>query len=293
MPKRNPFACDPLFKDACNTSEVKHTKCSKGRNRPTRFTGQRLNAFLKQSGLDDSKEYQVCHGIFKRVKLFKIPLSTQQSTIRRAHVSLNAVRERTAVVSTDSNMRELQAALRLIVECDFSSQNKEIRKRFIWMMSVDDEEYKQAGLFVKLAGGAIFKVLEVKPSKVEPVESSGFGVFACCNFAKGEVVTIYCGKVIEKNVNSIYSITNTEVTLDAGPWMEGDYLRDFREEMYLGAHIANDASWVEEGEEGDDDENNDENDEYNIVVTKRFEFVASKPIKAGDELLLNYNYKYT
>jgi len=50
---------------------------------------------------------------------------------------------------------------------------------------------------------------------------------------------------------------------------------------------------VEEGEEGDDDENNDENDEYNIVVTKRFEYVASKPIKAGDELLLNYNYKYT
>ena len=204
-------------------------------------------------------------------------------------MSLDAVRERLAVASTDSNMRELQAAFRLIVECDFSSQNKEIRKRFIWMMSVDDEEYKQAGLFVKLAGGAIFKVLEVKPSKVEPVESSGFGLFACCNFAKGEVLTIYHGKVIEKNVNSICSITNTEVTLDAGPWMVGDYLRDFREEMYLGAHIANDACWVEEGEEGDDDKNN----ESNIFVTKRFEFVASKPIKAGDELLLNYNYKYT
>ena len=29
----------------------------------------------------------------------------------------------------------------------------------------------------------------------------------------------------------------------------------------------------------------------NIFVTKRFEFMASMPIKAGDEILYNYNYK--
>ena len=130
-------------------------------------------------------------------------------------------------------------------------------------------------------------MLEVKKSHVEPVESSGYGLFACCNFAKDEVVTIYCGKVVDRDCDSIYSITNTEVTLDAGPWMDGDLLNDVREEMYLGGHMANDAGWVEEGEE--DDKNGDENSS-NITVSKRFEFVASKPIKAGDEILYDYNY---
>ena len=100
----------------------------------------------------------------------------------------------------------------------------------------------------------MYKVLEVKKSEVEPVESSGFGLFACCDFAKGEVVTIYVGKVIEKNVDSIYSITNSLVVLDAGPWCEGE---DFPTETYLGAHMANDAGWVDE-EGGDDDDDEEE-----------------------------------
>ena len=118
-------------------------------------------------------------------------------------------------------------------------------------------------------------------------ELSGFGLFACTNFAVGEVVTIYVGKVIENNVDSIYSITNTEVTLDAGPWLEGFVEGvDFRDQTYLGGHMANDAGWVVEGGGGE----NDENIQENINISKRFEFVASKPIKAGDEILYDYNY---
>ena len=50
--------------------------------------------------------------------------------------------------------------------------------------------------------------------------------------------------MIEKNVDSIYSITNGLVVLDAGPWCEGE---NFDKECYLGAHMVNDAGWVEEG----------------------------------------------
>ena len=52
--------------------------------------------------------------------------------------------------------------------------------------------------------------------------------------------------------------------------------------------MANDAGWVEEG--GDDEEEEEEN-ESNIYVSPRFEFVASKPIASGEEILYNYNLK--
>ena len=113
-------------------------------------------------------------------------------------MSSDAVYGRAAGLSATSNMREVQAAYKLIVDCDFEFQNSEIRKRFVWMMSVDDKEYKQMGLFVKLVGRAIYKVLEVKKSNLEPVDDSGLGLFACINFTKGEIVTIYVGKVVEK-----------------------------------------------------------------------------------------------
>ena len=130
--------------------------------------------------------------------------------------------------------------------------------------------------------------MEVEESEVEPVDLSGNGLFACCNFSKGEIVSVYHGNVIKKNVDSIYSITNGEVILDAGPWMESN-LQDIREELYLRAHIANDPGWVMEGGE---DLNVEQNNSSNIFVNKKFELVASKPIKSGDEILYDYDYKH-
>ena len=155
---------------------------------------------------------------------------------------------------------------------------------------MDDSTDGQIALFVKLTGGrggAFFKVLEVKESEVEPVDLSGNRLFACCNFSKGEIVSVYHGNVIEKNVDSIYSITNGEVILDAGPWMEGN-LQDIREGSYLGAHMANDPGWAMEGE----DVNVEQNNSSNVFVNKKFELVASKPIKSGDEILYDYDYKH-
>ena len=100
---------------------------------------------------------------------------------------------------------------------------------------------------------------------------------------------VYHGNMIEKNVDSIYSITNGEVILDTGPWIEGN-LQDIREGSYLDAHMANDPGWVMEGEE--EDVNVEQNNSSNIFVNKKFELVASKPIKSGDEILYDYNYKH-
>ena len=44
-----------------------------------------------------------------------------------------------------------------------------------------------------------------------------------------------------------------------------------------------------EGEDAMEGENS--YDKSNLDVSPRFEFVASKPIKAGDEIVVNYNLK--
>ena len=75
------------------------------------------------------------------------------------------------------------------------------------------------------------------------------------------------------------------MVLDVGPSCEGE---DFVTEMYLGAHMANGAGWVEEG---DDDEEEEEEKKENILVSPSFEFVALKHIKTGEEIVYNYNLK--
>ena len=56
------------------------------------------------------------------------------------------------------------------------------------------------------------------------------------------MVTIFVGKEIEKTVVSIFSISNTFVTLDAAPWCAENM-----DQTYLAAHMANDLNWMEEG----------------------------------------------
>jgi len=119
--------------------------------------------------------------------------------------------------------------------------------------------------------------VEVRKSEIE---GSGLGLFAACNFLKGEIVTIFVRKEIEKTVDRIFSISNTLVILDAGPWCAANM-----DETYLAAHMANDPNWREEGEDGGDGKKIDTNVESN----SHFELVAIKPIKAGDEILLSYN----
>ena len=254
-----------------------HRKCVKTRHLAQQFTGRRLNAFLGNNSIFEEKnKYQVCHTLANKVKSFKVPPRPRQSTIKRAHVSSDGVRERRAVLSTNKNMRALQETYQLIVDlADHALKIEEVLKRFVWMAEIEDHlQYDHVGMFLRLDDGALFKVLEVNKSGVD---KSGLGLFACCNFEKGEIVTVFVGEVIEKTVDSIYSITNSEVVLDAKPWCKGD---NFTKETYLGAHMANDPTWGEE--DGGDIE-------INAKVSNRFEMFATKAIKAGDEILIHYN----
>ena len=95
-------------------------------------------------------------------------------------------------------------------------------------------------------------------------------------------MTIYLGEVVDKDVESIYSISNGSQIIDVRPWCEGV--------SHLGAHMANDPTWKEEGEDDRlEYEESEEKEEPNISVGAQFEFIASKSIKAGDEITYDYN----
>ena len=254
-----------------------HTQCCKSCHKAIKFHGWILNAFLdKKTLFEDMAEYQVCHTISMSIKRKKKKL-VRQSTNRRAHVSLYAVRERRAVHSTTANMRELQTLLQLIVDLgDQASKIEKVKARFVWMGEIADHlKYDHVGMFLRMDDGSLFKVLEVRKSGIE---GSGLGLFAACEFSKDEMVTIFVGKEIEKTVVSIFSISNTFVTLDAAPWCAAN-----KDQTYLVAHMANDPNWREEG-----DVEIREKIETNVISCSCFELVATKTIKTEDEILLDY-----
>ena len=266
-------ACNTIFKEHARMK--KHTQCCKSRHKGILFFGWNLNAFLgKKTLFEDMTQYQVCHNVSMAIQKKKL---VQQSTIRRAHVSLYAVRERRAVHSTTANMRELQRLFQLIVDLgDQASKIEKVKARFVWMGEIADHlKYDHVGMFLRMDDGSLFKVLEVRKSGIE---GSGLGLFAACEFSKDEMVTIFVGKEIEKTVVSIFSISNTFVTLDAAPWCAENM-----DQTYLAAHMANDPNWREEG-----DDKIREKIEPNVISCSCFELVATKTIKAGDEILLDY-----
>lgn len=182
-------------------------------------------------------------------------------------------------MSSNKNMRAVQEAYQLIVNFpDQALKIEAVQKKFVWMGAILDHlQYDHVGMFLRLEDGRMFKVLEVKESEIE---GSGLGLFASYDFLKGGFVTIFVGKKIEKTVDSIFSISNGLVVLDAEPWYEKNM-----DETYLAAHMMNDPNWREEGGDGEDGIIN----ETNVMHFHHFELVATKPIKAGDEILLNYN----
>ena len=110
-----------------------HTSCSKGRSGQL-VTGAYLNQQFSTSSklFIPQKKYYVCHNLIHSLSLYapcdnrkrpshqkkgalisvsltrderRLKYGDQQSKIRRAHVSMNAGFDRTAMVSKDNNMR--------------------------------------------------------------------------------------------------------------------------------------------------------------------------------------------
>ena len=95
-------------------------------------------------------------------------------------------------------------------------------------------------------------------------------VFACTLFKKGDIITVYIGIVVGIDNDSEYSVTNGESMLDCKPWMEGN--------LYLGAHMCNNPDYGSECKST-----------KNAKIGHKFEILATRAIKPGDEILLNYN----
>ena len=94
--------------------------------------------------------------------------------------------------------------------------------------------------------------------KVEHVVESGLGLFPCVDFSVCEIVTIYLGRVIKKNMDSIYSMIKDLMVMDVQQWSDGE---NYSNETYLGAHMVNGRNWEKE-----DDETKSGNCETNTIV---------------------------
>lgn len=165
----------------------------------------------------------------------------------------DAVSGRMAALSANKHMRAVQTEYQLIVDLsDQAAKVEKVKENFVWMGAIRDHlKYDHIGMFLRLDDGSLFRVLEVWKSEIE---GSGLRLFAACDFSKGKIVTIFVGKEIEKNVHSIFSIFNTLVILDAGPWCAENM-----DKTYLAAHMANDLNWREEDEDGGDGKKIDTN----------------------------------
>lgn len=69
----------------------------------------------------------------------------------------------------------VQESFQLIVDlADPTLQIEKVLKISVWMAATDDYlQYDHMGMLLQLEEGSLFKVLEVKNIKVEPVEESG------------------------------------------------------------------------------------------------------------------------
>ena len=273
--------CDLLFKQQWKA----HRHCHKVKS-PSFISGLQINTFMKKNVLDNHKKYRVCDTIafkIKKVSILKGGTINNPPSIRRAHVSSEGMLERHAAGSKLKSMRDVQESFRRIVGMNdrtFQSQIDAVKAEFVWMAELD-HGLERVGLFHRMemvGGGGYFKVLEVKESEIE---GGGLGLFACQDFGRGEIVTIYMGDVVDKSAHSIYLITNGKLVIDCQPWQEGVKTG----KTYLGAHMVNDPNWLDEDGGGG-------GSETNICAGSRFEFVATNYIKAGDEILMSYNLIY-
>ena len=154
---------------------------------------------------------------------------------------------------------------------DCEKQSKLANESFDWMTRYTKEGI---GMFYQAGPNApLYKWIEVKKSEIV---GAGNGLFACQDIRMGEIITIYLGKVIDGSTESVYSITNGSIVLDCDGWKKG--------ELHLGAHMVNDPNWKMEG-----DAQVKCVRAQNARIGDRFEFIATKNISIGEEILLCYN----
>ena len=228
-PTRKLFHCDPAFKKMLTG----HTKCHKFKS-PSFLSGRKLNAYLNANVLMEDVDYRVCSNMADIVVAHKV-VPRRQSTIiqteRLPRLAHDKVARRECVRKA---MESFDVMVQLKDERgnpDFKKQITALKAKFVWMA-----EYGQVGtkttLFHKTDGDRLVRWVEVK---ISGLEGAGLGLFAARKFLEGDVITVYLGREVEKDIDSVYSITNHNIVLDCKPFEDGDTL--------LGAHLANDPNW--------------------------------------------------
>ena len=140
------------------------------------------------------------------------------------------------------------------------------RNEFSWLYNKETGTIRQR-LFHIMAPNIFNMVLEVKQSRLK---DGGKGLFSCTSFNRNDIITVYIGKLIDTDHDSAHSVTNDDIVLDCYPWMKGN--------PYLGTHMCNDPDFGSKCKST-----------KNTKIGHTFEILATRAIKPGDEILLNYN----
>ena len=189
MPRQASRCCVFVFKDTlARETKVNHTKCNKTKV-AYYLKGKVINLAYDCDSLKSEKHYRICATLMCKMKE-----EAQQLTKKRANV-LDGVRGRSAVVSATKNLRELQEAYGLIVEAlNQGKKAKEVKKRFVWMASMDDPPNpnpnpigNRIGLFLQLKERTLLKVLEVKKAKSSRLSKVGWDCLLAVTLRRGEL----------------------------------------------------------------------------------------------------------
>lgn len=117
----------------------------------------------------------------------------------------------------------------------------------------------------------------------------GYGCFAAINFRKGQRIGLYHGKVTSPDFDT-YKMTSEELNVTLGPeaGVGGAKLKKGGA-IYFGLHFCNDANRSKFADNASKDMDPLIIPRNNVYVDEYFWVIASRNIKADEEIFMPYN----
>ena len=218
--------------------------------------------------------------------------STSSTTLRtrssRATTTKARQSHRELLINTEVN-EIIQEAL--AKTADIQRVFKDLSKQFVWYPKSEEtregieekEEDKEetTTMWFHPSATEYHAWFTVRPSSLPKNTfdlSAGYGVFAERNFQKDDTISVYLGQYVEGGIENAYCMYQRSTKKRV---LVKDGFPRYRK-MYLGAHMLNDYNWDKNGNDCD-------KTIYNVEFHSNLSLVATRDIKAGEELFVFYN----
>lgn len=121
--------------------------------------------------------------------------------------------------------------------------------------------------------------------KKSTIVGAGIGLFALQEFKKGKFIGKLMGEVLPRDSNNLseYAIRSPTIAVDPKGGINSGH------PWYWGSHFVNDPKFVTRGVTFEN-ANESKTLTVNSMIDNKMEMFATKIIKKGQEILLNYNY---